>query len=73
MKSAKRPLKLVWQNADPMADIYFLSFKFFFKNGDGKILYLMDINKCACMFYKNVLELVTCIKSLCLLLLYIVD
>lgn len=34
MKSAKRPLKLVWQNADPMADIYFLSFKFFFKNGD---------------------------------------
>jgi hypothetical protein len=44
MKSAKRPLKLVWQNADPMSDIYHLTFKFFFKNGDGKVLFVNPHN-----------------------------
>ena len=38
-QSKKRPLWLVWQNPDPMAEFLFRDFKIIFKNGDGKLYY----------------------------------
>ncbi|KAK3090339.1 hypothetical protein FSP39_011033 [Pinctada imbricata] len=32
--SKKRPLWLVWDNPDPLADLYFTTYKMIFKNGD---------------------------------------
>ena len=35
-QSKKRPLWLVWQNPDHMAEFLYRDFKIIFKNGDGK-------------------------------------
>ena len=35
-QSKKRPLWLVWQNPDPMAEFLYRDFKIIFKNGDGE-------------------------------------
>lgn len=44
--SKKKPLWLVWNNPDPLADIWFSTYKIMFKNGDGEprtVLILFNI------------------------------
>ena len=36
--SKKRPLWMVWENSDPLADLWYKHYTILFKNGDGKPL-----------------------------------
>ena len=37
LDSAKKPLWLVWENPDPMAELFFTNHAIIFKSGDGKL------------------------------------
>ena len=47
--SKKRPLWLVWQNPDAMAEFLFKDFKIIFKNGDGTSRYIIMSGDISCL------------------------
>lgn len=51
MNSKKKPVWLVWQNPDPLADLYLSQYKLIFKNGDGILYTYYSYTYSECMYY----------------------